>query len=192
MSSSFFAMMSRMKYINRWALMRNTFCENISEHSLETAMLAHGLAVIGSKRLGKDLDASKVALMGMYHDASEILTGDMPTPVKYNNETLRTAYKSLEAEASCSLLGLLPEDMREEYRDLFCPTEEDAYLEKLVKAADKLSALIKCIEEDKAGNHEFSEAYASTLRSLKKMELPELDIFMDEFLEAYGKTLDEL
>jgi 5'-deoxynucleotidase len=189
---SFFAMLARMKYIDRWALMRNSRTENISEHSLEVAFLAHALALIGSKRLGKQLNAERAAVLGLYHDTTEILTGDMPTPVKYKDGAIRDAYKHLEDQAAEALLNRLPEDLREEYEPLYRPEEKDAYLWKLVKAADKLSALIKCLEEGKVGNREFVEAEAATRARLEEMDLPELKIFMQEFLEPYGCSLDEM
>ena len=189
---SFFAMLARMKYIDRWALMRNSRTENISEHSLEVAFLAHALALIGSKRLGKQLNAERAAVLGLYHDTTEILTGDMPTPVKYKDGAIRDAYKNLEDQAAEALLNRLPEDLREEYEPLYRPEEKDAYLWKLVKAADKLSALIKCLEEGKVGNREFVEAEAATRARLEEMDLPELKIFMQEFLEPYGCSLDEM
>ena len=189
---SFFAMLGRMKYIDRWALMRNSRTENISEHSLEVAVLAHALALIGNRRLGKQLNAERAAVLGMFHDTTEILTGDMPTPVKYKDGAIRTAYKHLEDQAAETLLSKLPEDLRKDYEPLYKPDRDDAYLWKLVKAADKLSALIKCLEEGKVGNREFTEAEAATRRKLEEMDLPELDIFMRDFLEPYGCSLDEM
>ena len=152
---SFFAMLGRMKYINRWSLMRNSRVENISEHSHEVAMLSHALALIGNKRLGKQLNAERAAILGLYHDSTEILTGDLPTPVKYNDKDIRSAYRHIEDQAAEALLSKLPQDLRKEYNSFFYPEEKDAYLWKLVKAADKLSALIKCLEEGKVGNREF-------------------------------------
>jgi 5'-deoxynucleotidase len=192
MEQGFFAMMSRMKLIERWALMRNTISENISEHSLEVSILTHALAVISNERLGRKLNAEKAALIGIYHDATEIITGDMPTPVKYYNEDIQGAFKAVEREAADRLLKMLPEDMRNSYESLFCPREDEKYLWKLVKAADKLSALIKCIEERKAGNTEFISAEKAIAGILSDMGLDEVDIFMREFLPAYDKTLDEL
>ncbi len=189
---SFGAMLSRMKYIDRWALMRNSTKENISEHSLEVAMLAHLLAVIGRVRFGKDLDADKAALIGIYHDSTEIITGDMPTPIKYYSDEMRDTFKEIEDLAAIQLLAMLPDDIREEYEDLFFAQEKDAYLWKLVKAADKISALIKCVEEEKAGNTEFVNAKKMTKKSIDAMELDEVAVFFDEFYPAYLKTLDEL
>lgn len=194
MEYSFFATVSRMKYIERWALMRNTIPENLSEHSLDVAMIAHVLCVIGNVRYGRNLDADKAAVIAMYHDASEILTGDMPTPIKYYNSALKEAYKSIEDEANERLLDNLPEDLRTEYRDIFFKAEDMGYEWKLVKAADKLSALIKCIEEEKTGNKEFVKAKETIENAIITMseKLPELKDFTAELLPAYYKTLDEL
>lgn len=192
MDYGFYAMISRMKLIERWALMRNAISENICEHSLEVSILAHALAVISNERLGKNLNAEKAALIGIYHDATEIITGDMPTPIKYFNENIQGAFKAVEQAAADRLLMMLPEDIRKSYISIFNPQEEEAYLWKLVKAADKLSALIKCIEERKAGNTEFYSAEKSIYDIVSSMELEEVNIFMQEFLPAYDKNLDEL
>lgn len=192
MENGFYAMLSRMKLIERWALMRNSQSENIGEHSLEVSILTHALAIISNERLGNQLNAERAAIIGIYHDATEIITGDMPTPIKYFNENIKGAFKAVEKVAAERLLAMLPEDMRKSYLPFLFPKEEDAYLWKLVKAADKLSALIKCIEERKAGNTEFISAEKSLNKALMEMELKELDIFMEEFLPAYQKTLDEL
>jgi len=187
-------MMSRMKYIDRWALMRNSCTENICEHSLEVAMIAHMLCVIGNKRYGKKLDAEHAALIGMYHDTTEIITGDMPTPVKYFNDDIQRIFHSIEDNAAEKLLSMLPEDLREEFLPIYFKgdSEEENYLWRLVKAADKLSALIKCIEEEKAGNREFASAKEATEKSILAMDLEEAKCFMQEFLPAYQKNLDEL
>jgi len=192
MGSNFFAMLSRMKFIERWSLMRNSRHENLSEHSLEVAMLVHALAVISNERLGNNLNTERAALLGIYHDATEIITGDMPTPIKYFNKNIQGAYKEVEKVAAVRLHGMLPDYMKKSYEDIFFPSEEDAYLRKLVKAADKISALIKCIEEEKAGNTEFMRAKKSIIELLANMNIKEVDIFMEEFLPAYSKTLDEL
>jgi 5'-deoxynucleotidase len=204
MAENFFATISRMKYIERWALMRNSRPENLSEHSAEVAMIAHALCVIGTVRYGRELDAEKAALIGLYHDASEIITGDMPTPVKYYNEELKNAYKGVESAAEKSLLRKLPDDLRPVYEKIFSPdggelcdresAERERYMRRLVKAADKLSALIKCIEEENAGNSEFRTARASLQKTIDRLagELPEVKDFVDEFLPPYGNTLDEL
>lgn len=192
MNRHFFAMMARMKYIERWALMRNSDSENICEHSLEVSMIAHALAVISNVRLNNNLDVNKAALIGLYHDATEIITGDLPTPVKYYNDEIKSAYKEVEQIAANKLLGMLPEDMRPYYNNLFNKTYEDTYLWKIVKAADKLSALVKCIEEEKTGNLEFKSARVSTLKALDAMKLEEVRIFKEEFMDSYELTLDEL
>lgn len=188
---SFFAMMSRLKYINRWALMRNSREENLSEHSLEVAMLSHALCTIGNKRLGKTLNADRAALIGLYHDATEIITGDMPTPVKYFNSNIKSVYKEIEHTACGKLLSILPEDLRGEYEKIFEPTDEYKYEKALVKAADKLSAYIKCLDEKKAGNNEFLQAEKATFKAVKELNLEEVEVFMKEFMPAYSRTLDE-
>lgn len=196
MSYSYFALLSRMKYINRWALMRNAREENLSEHCLEVAILTHALCVIGNKKWNKNLSVEKAVLRALYHDAAEILTGDMPTPVKYRKEELKTAYKKVEKEAEERLLSTLPQYLTEEFGKVFFPEDYATltYENKLIKAADKLSALIKCEEELRAGNQEFSTAAMSTRKKVEEMagELPELKCFMEDFLPEYGKTLDEL
>lgn len=191
-NSPFFAMMSRMKYINRWALMRNSYSENISEHSLEVGMIAHALALISNKRFGGQLNVERAGVMGMYHDCMEIITGDMPTPIKYYNADTREAYRNVEKQAAKELLAMLPDYLYEEYESLLFPKEEEAYIWKLVKAADRLSAYIKCIEEEKAGNKEFANAKAAVFEKLTEMDLPEVRVFLRDFAGAYKKTLDEL
>ncbi len=192
MENGFFAMVSRMKYINRWALMRNEHSENLSEHSFEVAVIAHALAVIKNKRFGSDINGERAALMGLFHDAPETLTGDMPTPVKYYSEEVRNAYKTVEENACKSLVAMLPEDFRSEFAPLLIPREEDDELWKLVKAADKISALIKCLEERKAGNSEFVKAGEGIKESIEKLDMPEAKVFIEEFLPAFELTLDEL
>ena len=191
MSSNFFAMHSRMKYINRWALMRNTSHEDLSQHSEGVAAIAHALAVIKNLRFGGNLNAERAAFLGLYHDMTEIITGDMPTPVKYHSETLRSAYAQVEDLAGEKLLSMLPDDMKEYYESAFFKKAQDEYLWVLVKAADKISALIKCIEERNAGNKEFDKAYESTLTSIKNMKLQEVDYFIEEFIPAFSLSLDE-
>lgn len=196
MSYSYFALLSRMKYINRWALMRNAREENLSEHCMEVSILTHALCVIGNQKWNKNLSVEKAVLRALYHDAAEILTGDMPTPVKYRKEELKTAYKKVEKEAEERLLSTLPSYLKEEFGKVFFPESYEtlAYENKLIKAADKLSAFIKCEEELRAGNQEFSTAAMSTRKKVEEMaeELPELRCFMEDFLPEYGKTLDEL
>ncbi len=192
MNYSFFAMISRMKYIDRWALMRNTDRESLDSHSKEVAVIAHALAVIGNKRFGKCYNPDRAAVLGLYHDAHEIITGDMPTPVKYQNDDILVAFKAVEDSANEKLLNKLPEDLREEFSSLLTGKNENEELLVLIKAADRLSALIKCIEERKAGNTEFKEAEKSTLKRIKKMNVPEADVFLKEFIPAYEQTLDTL
>lgn len=194
MGYNFFATIARMKYIERWALMRNTRSENLSEHSLEVSMIAHALCVIGNVRYDKELNEEKAALMGIYHDASEIITGDMPTPIKYYNKDMKDTFRKIEDEANKTLLDQLPEDMKAYYEKLFFKSEEYAYEWKLVKAADKLSALIKCMEEEKTGNREFVKARETIANAVDKLAetLPEVNDFVKDFLGAYNKTLDEL
>lgn len=190
--SHFYAMMSRMKYIERWALMRNSERENICEHSLEVSMLAHALAIIGNRRLGMDYDQERAAVIGIFHDSNEIITGDMPTPVKYYSQEMQEIFHDIEDRASKSLLSLLPEDMQQDYENLFFKKPGEEALWKLVKAADKLSALIKCVEEGKAGNREFESAKNTIEESIHNMNVPEAEIFLQEFLPSYYLTLDEL
>lgn len=192
MENNFYAMMSRMKYIERWALMRNSRPENVSEHTLEVSILAHALAVIGNKRLNKNLNGERAALIALFHDSTEIITGDMPTPIKYYNGNIQGAFKEIEAEAARRLLSMLPEDLKEDYESIFFPKQEEEYIWKLVKAADKLSALIKCIQEEKAGNTEFSSAKESITEAIKELQVEEAEIFMGEFIVSYYKNLDEL
>lgn len=189
MSSHFFALFSRMKYIDRWSLMRNTDSESLSQHSLDVSAIAHALAVIGNKRLGKSYDTGKIALTGMYHDMPEIITGDMPTPVKYHNPEIREAFGNIEKAAQRSLLDTLPEDLREEYKDFLIPDETDEGY-RLVKAADKISALLKCMLEERSGNTEFIKAREATEKSLHTMNCPEAEIFLEEFLGSFSLVLD--
>ena len=191
MPESFFPMISRMRYINRWGLMRNTQPENIQEHSHQVAVLAHALAVIQNRYFGGQVDPGAVAVAALYHDASEILTGDMPTPIKYDNPDIQSAYKQVEAVSADKLAALLPEKLRGEYAPLL--REETApEIHELVKAADKLAAYIKCVEELKAGNGEFKQAAQQTRAVLEASPLPEVGYFMEQFLPGFGLTLDEL
>lgn len=187
---SFFAMLSRMKNIDRWALMRNTKTENICEHSHDVAVLVHALALLHNRRFGGNVNVEKCVLLALYHDATEILTGDMPTPVKYNNPELKSAYKQLEIVAANKLLSKLPEDLQDDYRELLLPEQSEE--KQLMKAADRLAALIKCIEELKQGNREFEKARCAVEKSIREMEIPAATCFLDEFLPEYEKTLDEL
>lgn len=190
MDYSFFAYIFRMRYIARWALMRNTRIENVEEHSYEVAVLAHALAVVGRDVFHKDLDPDKIAVAALFHDAPEIITGDMPTPIKYNNPTLQNAYKQVEEAAQDKLLSMLPPELVPAYGPLV--RESDLGVRRYVKAADKLSAYLKCVEEGKAGNTEFKKAAEQTLAALKDMGMEELDYFVEKFLPAFALTLDEL
>lgn len=191
MSYNFFALMSRMRYIDRWGLMRNTRVENVSEHSHMVAILAHALAVLENQRFGRHIDPGEAAVAALYHDAPEILTGDLPTPVKYYNPAIKDAYKAVEAVSADRLLALLPPELREVYRPYVSETCGEEIL-AVVKAADKLSAYIKCVEELRAGNTEFQEAAHQTRAALEANPLPSLGVFLEEFLPAFGLTLDEL
>ena len=191
MANEFYALLGRMRYITRWGLMRNTFSENIQEHSHQVAVLAHALALIRRDILklnGPDPD--KCAVAALYHDASEILTGDMPTPIKYYNPEIKTAYKQVERVAGEKLLSMLPEQLRGSYAPLVM--EENAEVKTIVKAADKLSAHIKCVEEQKAGNTEFDSATQQTMQAMKAMNLPELNWFIENCLAPFSLNLDQL
>ncbi len=190
MKHSFFAYIFRMRYIARWALMRNTRTENVEEHSYEVAVLAHALAVIGRDVFHKELEPEKVAAAALFHDAPEIITGDMPTPIKYYNPDIKDAYKQVERIAGERLLSMLPDALRDAYASYVL--EDDEEITPLVKAADKLSAHIKCLEEQKAGNTEFDSATESTLQAMKKMNRPELDWFIDNCLAPFRLNLDQL
>lgn len=180
-----------MKYIDRWGLMRSTRVENIQEHSHMVAVLAHALAVIGRERFGTDVDPNEAAVAGLYHDASEILTGDLPTPVKYDNPAIREAYKAVERVAADKLLTMLPDDLRPHFAP-YVREELPPELLQVVKAADKLAAHIKCLEELQAGNAEFTLAARQTRAALDDMDLPALRVFMEEYLPGFQLTLDEL
>ena len=186
----FFAYINRMRFIQRWSLMRNSYTENIQEHSHQVAILAHALAVLRNAYFGGQVDTGAVAVAALYHDASEILTGDLPTPIKYYNPDIKTAYKEVERIAGNRLLDMLPPELRSSYTHYVL--EDDAELEPFVKAADKLSAHIKCLEEQKAGNTEFDSAAQQTLDALKAMNSPELEWFLNNCLQAFTLNLDQL
>ena len=191
MANEFYALLGRMRYITRWGLMRNTFSENIQEHSHQVAVLAHALALIRRdvlKLSGPDPD--KCAVAALYHDASEILTGDLPTPIKYYNPDIKTAYKQVERIAGERILDMLPAQLRESYEHLVL--EDDPDVTPVVKAADKLSAYIKCVEEQKAGNTEFDSAAVLTMESMQKMAMPELDWFIENCLPPFSLNIDQL
>lgn len=191
MSNEFYALMGRMRYITRWGLMRNTFSENIAEHSFQVAVLAHALALIRRDILHLPTpDPERCATAALYHDASEILTGDLPTPIKYYNPDIKEAYKQVERIAGNRLLDMLPKELRVSYEHLVL--EDDEQILPFIKAADKLSAHIKCLEEQKAGNTEFDTAARQTWDAMKAMNRPELDWFLDFCLGAFGLNLDQL
>lgn len=187
----FYAVMSRMKYIDRWSLMRNTRNENLSEHSLEVAMIAHCLCIIHNKVFSGNINADRAAVIAMYHDCTEIITGDLPTPIKYSSKTLRRAYADIEKEAAQQLLSTLPDYLSEEMESILVPDGEDEYMLRLIKAADKLSALIKCIEEIQMGNTEFRKAKEESEKYLNKLDMPEVSVFIKDFLPSYELPLDE-
>ena len=190
MAYSFLAYLSRLKLISRWSLMRNTQPENDAEHSLQVAMIAHAIAVIGRERYRRDVDPEHVLSLAVYHDATEVMTGDLPTPVKYHNEELRGAYHRLEDGAANRLIALLPPDLQ----PVFTPylKQEPGYARDVVKAADRISAYIKCLEEKRAGNREFDYAAVNVKKSIDAMRLPEIADFLRDFLPAFEMTLDEL
>ena len=190
MSFPFFAYLSRLRLIRRWSLMRNTVPENDAEHSLQVAMIAHALAVIARDRYGKDIDPEHVLSLAVYHDATEVMTGDLPTPVKYHNDELRGAYRRLEELSAGRLLDMLPEDLRPAFSPYMI--QEAGYEHTLVKAADRISACIKCMEEQRAGNREFDYAAENIRKSIDAIDLPEVRDFLAHFLSAFSMTLDEL
>lgn len=191
MNNHFFAMVNRMKFIDRWSLMNNSSKENIAEHSHSVAVIAHALAVIGNKKFGKNYNAERTALLAMYHDTTEVITGDMPTPVKYYNDDIKNVYKDIEHIAGERLLAMLPDEFREDYAPFFEKQESDKDLWVLVKAADKIDALIKCIEETRMGNKEFEKALITQQEKIDEINLPEVQYFKEHFLTSYYLTLDE-
>ncbi len=190
MTYAFFAYLSRLRLISRWSLMRNTQPENDAEHSLQVAMIAHAIAVIGRSRYARDVDPEHVLSLAVYHDATEVMTGDLPTPVKYHNEELRGAYRRLEDVSADRLVSLLPEDLRSAYVPYM--KQASGYDRDVVKAADRISAYIKCLEEKRAGNREFDYAAENVKTSIDAIALPEVQDFLRDFLPAYEMTLDEL
>ena len=189
MESKFFAFMSRMRFIDRWSLMHNTFRENNAEHSLMTAFIAHGLAIIENEKFGGSFDACKIGMIGAYHEASEVITGDMPTPIKYFSPEMRDAYKSVESVARETILSTLPEEFRGEYDGIINATPEEY---RLVKYADKLTAYIKCVEETSNGNSEFKKAAKTIEKELRAYKSKSVDYFLDTFVPPFALTLDDL
>jgi 5'-deoxynucleotidase len=190
--SHFFAYLSKMKFIIRWGLMRNTQTENIQEHSLQVAMIAHNLAITRNQLFGGQVDPDRVAVLGMYHDVGEVITGDLASPIKYFNPKIKDAYEEIEVVAKKKLMGMLPLELQKGYTGLFDHTEEDAEGWKLVKAADKICAYIKCLEEIKSGNQEFSRAKDSIQADIASLQMPEVEYFMTNFIASFSLTLDEL
>lgn len=187
----FFAFLNRMKYIKRWSLMRSVREENIMEHSQQVAVIAHALALIKNKIYGGNVDVNKIVLFAQYHEVGEVITGDLPTPIKYFNPEIKAAYKDLEKGASQRLLGMLPETLKQEYQEIIMPNE-DTEEYKIVKCADRLAAYLKCVEEIKAGNSEFKKAKISIGNELKSAKKEEVDYYLKEFAPAFDLTLDEL
>ena len=190
--SHFFAYLSRMKFIRRWGLMHNTYPENIQEHSLRVAMVAHALAVIRNRLFAGNVSAERTAVLALYHDAGEVLTGDLPAPVKYFNPEIKNAYKEIEAAAARRLLNMIPESLKADYQGLFFAEEADQEPRELVKAADKVCAYLKCLEEIGAGNQEFAKAEKALRASVEELNLPEVRYFLDTFVPSFRLTLDEL
>ncbi len=190
--SHFFAYLARMKFIRRWGLMRNTNPENIQEHSLQVAMIAHGLALIRKRVYGGEINAERVMALAVYHEAGEVITGDLATPIKYFNQEIKKAFGAIETHASQRLFEMIPAELKGDYQSLLFSTEADREHWKLVKAADKISAYIKCLEELKAGNQEFSRAGAKIKQELDNISLPEVQYFLENFMPSFTLTLDEL
>ena len=185
-------MLSRMKYVNRWGLMRNTLPESLSDHTMDVVIISHALTVIGNLYFGKHLDENRAALLAAFHDAPEILTGDMPTPVKYYDDQVKEAYAKVEEAAVRKMMNSLPEELRQHYQGLLlADSEEDQELHRYVKAADKISALIKCIEEEQMGNRDFATAKEATWKIIQKLDMPEVQFFMENCMPGYSMTLDE-
>lgn len=191
MKRHFFALISRMKYINRWGLMRNTRYETLSEHSFEVAVTAHAIATIKNDVFGGSVNAERAAVLALYHDAPEILTGDLPTPVKYYNSRTKHAYDEVEKTSANRLLDMLPTALQPTYRPLLIKQEDDAYLWRIVKAADTINALVKCMEEEKSGNREFAGAKIGIEKKVQAIDLPEVTYYIEHFLPSFALTLDE-
>lgn len=187
----FFAYLSRLKLIARWGLMRNTQKENDAEHSFQVAVIAHGIALIARDRFQADVNPERVMALAIYHDATEVITGDMPTPVKYHNPKMRREFSNLESLASDMLLNMLPPDMQNAYQPYLLP-DKQSHEWRIVKAADRICAYIKCVEEQKAGNQEFDQAKKSVLQAIQNIDMPEVQAFFETFVPSFGLSLDEL
>ena len=192
MLSHFFAYLSRMKFIRRWGLMHSTYSENIQEHSSQVAMVAHALAIIRNRLFAGRVNPDRVAVLALYHDASEVLTGDLPTPVKYFNPDIKTAYHAIEETANTKLLSMIPAELQPDYHAFFHHVEADAAHLELIKAADKLCAYLKCLEEVSVGNKEFTQAEKTLRATVESSDLPEVRYFLDTFVPSFTLTLDEL
>lgn len=190
--SHFFAYLARMKFIQRWGLMRNTCPENIQEHSLQVALVAHGLAIIRNKLFNGQVDPSRTAVLALYHDVGEVITGDLATPIKYFNPKIKTAYNEIEVVAKQKLFDMVPEELKPDYQPFFFLQQDDREHWRLVKAADKICAYLKCLEELKAGNQEFSKAEKAIKADIAKLDLPEVLYFMERYVPSFLLTLDEL
>lgn len=190
--SHFFAYLSRMKFIKRWGLMHNTYSENVQEHSLRVAQIAHALALIRNRKFGGAVSPERVAVLAIYHDAGEVLTGDLPSPIKYFNPEIRDAYHRIEASAAETLVGMVPKELEADYRSVLKPGADDEAHVALVKAADKICAYLKCLEEMAAGNKEFSKAEQALLDAVTSLDLPEVRYFLETFVPSFRLTLDEL
>lgn len=192
MSYHFFAYLSKMRWVFRWGMKRNAIPENVMEHSYEVAVIAHGLAVVSKRVFGQDVDPQEVATAALFHDASESLTGDLPSPIKYHNSMIRDAYKGVERVAEREMLATLPEALRDDYIDLLLHERHSPAVEKLVKAADIIASLVKCKAEVNAGNREFAKALLDVEDRVNKLNLPEVNYFCEHFLGSFDLTLDEL
>ncbi|MGH9324849.1 MAG: 5'-deoxynucleotidase [Vicinamibacteria bacterium] len=190
--SHFFAYLSRMKFIKRWGLMHNTYSENVQEHSLRVAQIAHALALIRNRKFGGSLNPERIAVLALYHDAGEVLTGDLPSPIKYFNPEIQRAYRDIEASASARLVEMVPAELVPDYRDVLLPGDAEDDHRKIVKAADKLCAYIKCLEEMAAGNKEFTKAEQALEKAVLAIDLPEVKYFLEVFVPSFRLTLDEL
>ncbi len=192
MQSHFFAYISKIRWIIRWGLKRNAIPENVMEHSWEVATIAHALAIIGNRRFGANYDANAVATSALYHDVSEVITGDMPTPIKYHSSGMQKAFKEVEVQAEKELIGLLPEDLREDFNEFVVSAKVPVEIKNLIKGADTIAAFLKCQEELKAGNTEFSKAAEDVGARLAAFAMPEVNAFLEVFVPSYKLTLDEL